>query len=867
MVDINRFTSLAQETLSLAVQHAIDQQHAAVEPFHLLTALLSVDGPAKDIIQSINSNASEAISNDLTVLVKNAPQMGQPAQPHLSASLGNVLTKAQAHAKTQNDEFIAQDELLYACAADPSLKPILEKSGLTQTSIEKEMKSMRNNQPIQQQNQDSTFKALEKYTINFTSLAKEGKLDPVIGRDEEVRRVMQVLSRRTKNNPVLIGEPGVGKTAIIEGLAQRIAHKDVPSSLYDKQILSLEMASLLAGAKFRGEFEERLKTIITEIQKQAGQIILFIDELHTVVGAGGAEGAVDASNMLKPGLARGTLRVIGATTINEYRKYIEKDAALERRFQPVLVNPPSVADTISILRGLKEKYEVHHGIKIHDNAIIAAAELSNRYISDRFLPDKAIDLIDEAASALKIQTESEPAVLDQLNRHITQLEIENKALSKEKDAESKEKALHIQKQLADLKENQLQIHKRWQEQQKLLESMQQINNQLDSKRTKLEEAERAVNLDEAAKIKYGDIPKLQQELTQIEEKWQAIDSDQILIKQEVDDDDIASVVSRWTQIPVAKLKKTESEKLTQLESLLGKQVIGQTDAIKAVANAIRRSRVGIAEETRPQASFLFLGPTGVGKTETAKALARTLFDSEKSLIRLDMSEYSERHTVARLIGAPPGYVGYEEGGQLTEAVRKHPYSVILLDEIEKAHPQIFTALLQIFDEGRLTDGQGRTVNFKNCVIIMTSNLGAQRIQENNNQIDETVKRDITHLVQKTFPPEFINRLDQIILFEPLTKEQLAQIVEIHLDQVTKRLIKQRVSIHLDQSAKNHLAQVGYDPIYGARPLKRAIQNELLDPLALLMLESPGKALTIAVTKQKHGLHLVADKTADDDKNS
>jgi ATP-dependent Clp protease ATP-binding subunit ClpB len=702
---------------------------------------------------------------------------------------------------------------------------------------------------------ENTQSPLEKYTTNFTKLAQDGKLDPVIGRDEEIRRVMQVLSRRTKNNPVLIGEPGVGKTAIIEGLAQRVISGDVPLSLKNKQIVSLEMASILAGAKYRGEFEERLKSITNEVQKKSGEIILFIDELHTVVGAGAAEGSIDASNMLKPGLARGTLRLIGATTLNEYRLYIEKDAALERRFQPVMVNPPSVTDTISILRGLKEKYEVHHGIRINDDALVAAAELSDRYIPDRFLPDKAIDLIDEAASGLKIEAESKPQSIDQINRQITQIEIELKALANEKDQTNKQKITALEEQRAELKQQQAALTKRYELQRDLLHRLQDIRNALDKAKAELETAEREVDLDTAARIKYGDLPKLEQQLAELDKEWNQIPVADRLIKQEVEADDIAGVVARWSGIPVTRLKQTEVEKLKNLESQLSKRVVGQTEAIHAVANAIRRSRTGIAEENRPLASFLFLGPTGVGKTETAKALAESLFDSDKNIIRLDMSEFSESHTVARLIGAPPGYIGYEAGGQLTEPVRRHPYSVILLDEIEKAHSQIFTVFLQIFDEGRLTDGQGRTVNFKNTILIMTSNLGASLLQENQNRLDDDTRQKINRLIQKTFPPEFINRLEQIILYEPLTPSQLADIVDIQIDAITKRLAKHQVTLEVDPEVKQYLGETAHDPIYGARPLKRLIQTEILDPLSMLMLDSEGQELQVTVKKTAKGIKL------------
>jgi ATP-dependent Clp protease ATP-binding subunit ClpB len=808
-----QFTQLAATTLQTAVNEAKNRKNPEVDLPHLRWALKNTDGPAKEILKEYPSENLDQL-----------PIISGENNPRISPALQQKLSQAIEESQKRGDSFVSQDILLWVVFDD--------------SKIRQQIDNLRGDQKVNSDTQESTYQSLEKFTTDLTALAQAGKLDPVIGREEEIRRCMQVLSRRTKNNPVLVGDPGVGKTAIVEGLASRIISGDVPESLKHKKILSLQISTLLAGAKYRGEFEERLKNVIDEVTKSDGQIILFIDELHTIVGAGGAEGAVDAGNMLKPGLARGTLRLIGATTLNEYRQRIEKDAALERRFQPVMVNEPTIDDTISILRGLKEKYEIHHGIKITDAALVAAAKLSDRYLRDRFLPDKAIDLVDEAASGLRLEMESAPAIIDNLQHHVRQLEIESKALSKDAQT-NKDRLTSLQKELSNDQEQLKKLQLKWQDQKTKLNQIQDYKQKLDHLKYDLEAAERNLELDKAAEIKYGQIPDIQKKLTSAEKSWKDIKPEDLLIKQEVDVDDIAKVVSKWTNIPSARLLKTESDKLKNLEAILKQRVVGQDEAITAVANAIRRSRLHLGESRKPIAVFLFLGPTGVGKTETAKALAEQLFNNENALIRLDMSEYSEPHSVARLIGSPPGYVGYEEGGQLTEAVRRQPYSIILLDEIEKAHPQLFSLFLQVFDDGRLTDGKGRTIDFTNTVIIMTSNLDPA-------------------LVQSTFRPEFLNRLDQTVIFNSLTPAQLSQIVDIQINRLVGELRDQNIFLTLTDKAKKYLARTGYDPAFGARPLKRLIQSQILDQLATLLLdrEDDSQPLTIVVDEKSGKLQTI-----------
>jgi ATP-dependent Clp protease ATP-binding subunit ClpB len=839
LMDLNRFTEKAQQALVDAQHRAAQNGNSQIDNEHVLAALLDQEpGLAAAILRKADV-AVEALKRKVENELTRLPRVSGGQEPGLSSRVQRLVGQAEAEAKRFKDDYVSVEHLLLALLEDSGAAGrMLKELGLTRDRLMAALQEVRGNQRVTSPNPESTYQALEKYGRDLTKLAESGKLDPVIGRDEEIRRVIQVLSRRTKNNPVLIGEPGVGKTAIVEGLALRIVRGDVPEGLKGKRIVALDMGALIAGAKFRGEFEERLKAVLKEVQSAQGEIILFIDELHTVVGAGKAEGAMDAGNLLKPMLARGELHCIGATTLDEYRKHIEKDAALERRFQPVMVDQPTVEDTISILRGLKSRYEAHHKVTIKDSALVAAAVLSNRYIADRFLPDKAIDLVDEAAAKLRTEIDSVPAELDEIHRRVMQLEIERTSLQKEKDAASKERLSKLQKELADLKSQEDALNAQWKEEKEETQRLGKLREKHDQLQEELELAKARGDLATASKLQYGDIPALERELKVVELAPQVAGKAK-LVKQEVDEEDIAQVVSRWTGIPVTRLLAGEVEKLLHLDEELHKRVVGQDKAVTAVAEAVVRSRGGLHDPHRPLGSFIFLGPTGVGKTELARALAEFLFDDERAMIRIDMSEYQEKHTVSRLIGAPPGYVGFEEGGQLTEAVRRRPYCVVLLDEIEKAHADVFNVLLQVLDDGRLTDGQGRTVDFKNTIVIMTSNVGSDRIlnyQGSGDAAFEHLEAAVLDEMRKRFRPEFLNRVDEVIVFHRLTEKDLKRIVEIQLGRLRKRLTDRHIELELTDAAKTHLVRTGYDPAYGARPLKRAIQREIETPLSRLILQ-------------------------------
>jgi ATP-dependent Clp protease ATP-binding subunit ClpB len=842
MLRFEKMTVKAQEALQSAQEVAARHENQAIEPLHLLAALVEQrDGVVAPLLARLGIR-SELLLQEVEREVGRLPKVTGFAQQNMSPALNRVLERAFDEAAKFKDDYVSTEHIFLAIAAeerDPAGQ-LLRNQGASHEAILQALTSLRGSQRVTSQNPEATYAALEKYARDLTELARRSKLDPVIGRDEEIRRVMQILARRTKNNPVLIGEPGVGKTAIVEGLAQRIVSGDVPDVLKTKRLVALDLAALVAGAKFRGEFEDRLKAVLKEITDAAGQIILFIDELHTLVGAGAAEGAMDASNMLKPALARGELRAIGATTLNEYKKHIEKDPALERRFQPVMVSEPSVEDTIAILRGLKDRYEVHHGVRIKDSAIIAAATLSHRYISDRFLPDKAIDLIDEAAASLRMQIDSLPVEIDEIERRIMQLEIERQALLKETDRHSVERRAHIEKELAKLREDSSARKARWQAEKDALTKTRQLKEQIEQLKAEEQRYERAGDLSKVAEIRYGAIVAAERELKQAQERFAQLQKEAPMLKEEVDEEDIAKLVSKWTGIPVGRLLEGEVEKLVHMEQRLRERVVGQDDAVTRVSNAIRRSRAGLSDPKRPIGSFIFLGPTGVGKTELARALAEFLFDDERLMIRIDMSEYMEKHAVSRLIGAPPGYVGYEEGGQLTEQVRRHPYSVILFDEIEKAHPDVFNVMLQILEDGRLTDGQGRTVDFRNTVLIMTSNVGSSAIFELAHANPEQARKEAMEALRAAFRPEFLNRIDEIVIFNPLGRGELERIVGLLLRGVENMLAERQITIELTPAARELVVAEGYDPSYGARPLRRAIQRLIQDPLALLILE--GKIL-------------------------
>jgi ATP-dependent Clp protease ATP-binding subunit ClpB len=859
-MNLNKFTEKAQEAAVAAQTLAGELNHAEVAPEHLLVTLVEQSGGIVPSILRRLSLDPGRVATDARALLASLPQ-AYGGDVRLSPRMKLIADLAQAEAQRLQDEFVSTEHLLIALATEVGRSPaaqLLQRLGATKDALYAAMTQVRGNQRVTSQNPESTYEALTRYGRDLTDLARKGKLDPVIGRDEEVRRTIQVLSRRTKNNPVLIGEPGVGKTAIVEGLAQRIIRGDVPEGLKERRIFALDMGALVAGAKYRGEFEERLKAVLKEIAESEGRIVLFIDELHTVVGAGAAEGAMDASQMLKPMLARGELHTIGATTLDEYRKHIEKDAALERRFQPVMVNEPTVEDTISILRGLRERYEIHHGVKFKDAALVAAAVLSHRYIADRFLPDKAIDLVDEAASKLRMEIDSMPAELDEVRRRMMQLEIEREALRKERDKASVERLAKLEKELADLKEQHDQLLAHWNAEKDAIQNIRKLKEELEQVRLEIETAQRAGDYAKASELQYGRLPQIDQRIRAEEARLAQLQDTQRMLKEEVDEEDIAEVVAKWTNIPVSRLMEGEVQKLIHMEERLHQRVVGQDEAIRAVANAIRRARAGLQDPNRPLGSFMFLGPTGVGKTELARALAEFLFDDEHALVRIDMSEYQEKHTVSRMIGAPPGYVGYEEAGQLTEAVRRRPYSVVLFDEVEKAHPEVLNVLLQLLDDGRLTDGKGRTVDFKNVVVIMTSNLGSQFIAEATvgagatGELPEGVRRQVTEALRQHFRPEFINRIDDVIFFHALGIGHMEQIVNIQVRNLLGRLAERKIQVELTEAARRFLVSEGYDPMYGARPLKRTIQRRVLDPLAMRVLQG----------EFREGDRVVVDATGD-----
>ena len=861
-MDLNRFTQKAQQAILDAQNGASEFGHSEIAPEHLLLSLLrQPEGVAPEVLAKIGAHLPAVIGETEGLLANRARVQGSNVTPGLSRAASQTLTRAEKEARGMHDDYVSTEHILMALSEDPSVGPLLGKYGVNKDGILNALRDIRGSQRVTSANPEMTYQPLEKYGRDLTALARLGKLDPVVGRDDEIRRVIQVLSRRTKNNPVLMGEAGVGKTAIAEGLAQRIIREDVPEGLRNKRIVALDMGALVAGAKYRGEFEERLKAVLKEVADSNGEIILFIDELHTVVGAGAAEGAMDAGNMLKPMLARGELHTIGATTLDEYRKYIEKDAALERRFQPIFVDEPSVEDTISILRGLKERYEVHHGVRIQDSAVIAAATLSHRYIADRQLPDKAIDLIDEAASRLRMEIDSKPAVLDEVDRAIMQHEIEREALKKERDSASKDRLKVIEQTLADLREQADALRARWEREKQAIAAIRQTKQAIEDARLEIERAEREVDLEKAARLRYGTLKELETRLAQDETALADLQANGAMLKEEVDADEVALVVSKWTGIPVSQLLEGEVEKLRLMEDRLHTRIVGQDEAVRSVSRAVRRARTGLQDPNRPIGSFLFLGPTGVGKTELARALAEFLFDNEEAMVRIDMSEYQERHAVSRLIGAPPGYVGYDEGGQLTEAVRRRPYAVVLFDEIEKAHPDVFNTLLQLLDDGRLTDGQGRTVDFKNTVVIMTSNIGSHLIKQLGAQ---AAREQVMAELDQHFRPEFLNRLDDIVVFHNLAPEHLTHIVDIQIERLSGVLANRDLTIALTDAARDYLARIGFDEAYGARPLKRAIQHELVDQIALDLLDGHiHEGSHIEVDAHPNGAGLILRPAGDD----